>query len=344
MRKFLTSIRLAIALILIIIVLCIIATLLPQNQLPIFYANYYGQAMAQIITTLRLDKVYTSPWMYGAGALLGLNLISCTVLRLRWAIRNHHKHHLQPLGSPILHLGLCLVLIGTTLSLLFGQNNYYEIPVGESITITEGRTPFSLTVCDFSIDYYEDGQTPQQYRSQLSADDGQNPQDFEVAVNHPQSYRGVKFYQNSYGWIIDMAQSDGFTRQLYEQQWYPLDEVGDNKISVRFFPDYVADASGHPATVSPKPNNPYLLCMITQSDKLYAAELLRPGQSMLLPNAQTITFGGFRYYTGLQVKYDRAILLIFLAFIFISAGLIIRFFPQNSRPQQEQNPNISAKV
>ncbi len=79
----LTSIKLAIVLIVVIVLLSIIGTLIPQGKDPLFYIASYGEAGANIIRVLLLDKLYHSWYFLSLLVLLALNTGACAVKRFR---------------------------------------------------------------------------------------------------------------------------------------------------------------------------------------------------------------------------------------------------------------------
>lgn len=79
----LTSIKLAIVLIVVIVLLSVIGTLIPQGKDPLFYIASYGQSGANIIRALLLDKLYHSWYFLSVLVLLALNTGACALKRFR---------------------------------------------------------------------------------------------------------------------------------------------------------------------------------------------------------------------------------------------------------------------
>ncbi len=79
----LTSIKLAIGLIVVIVVLSIIGTLIPQGKDPLFYLTSYGEAGTNIIRALLLDKLYHSWYFVSLLVLLAINTGACAIKRFR---------------------------------------------------------------------------------------------------------------------------------------------------------------------------------------------------------------------------------------------------------------------
>lgn len=123
------------------------------------------------------------------------------------------------------HSGLFLVLSGG----LFGAPDVIESQItvfsdGQEQCLAcnaEGysvQLPFSIMLKDFSIDYYEDGESPKQYTSCLSIDGRQ----LRTSVNHPCRYRGYRIYQSGY----DARAGNYSTLELVRDPWLPVLAVG----------------------------------------------------------------------------------------------------------------------
>lgn len=79
----LTSIKLAIGLLIALALIAVIGTLIPQNQNPLIYVERYGLAGAQIIQFLQFDRLYSSWYFVGLLVLLVINTVCCAIKRFR---------------------------------------------------------------------------------------------------------------------------------------------------------------------------------------------------------------------------------------------------------------------
>jgi len=79
----LTSIKLAIVLIVVIVLFSIIGTLIPQGKDPLFYTASYGEAGAKIVRALQLDRLYHSWYFLTLLIILALNTGACAIKRFR---------------------------------------------------------------------------------------------------------------------------------------------------------------------------------------------------------------------------------------------------------------------
>jgi cytochrome c biogenesis protein len=108
----------------------------------------------------------------------------------------------------LVHLSVLFILAGAITGSIFGFNAYVDIPEGsaiDSVVITDGdshsqRDLGFIVRCDkFLIDYYDNG-VPKEYRSDLVfIEDGRSALSGALRVNHPITFRGITFYQASYG-------------------------------------------------------------------------------------------------------------------------------------------------
>ncbi|BDV41744.1 cytochrome c biogenesis protein ResB [Geotalea uraniireducens] len=110
------------------------------------------------------------------------------------------------LGVYVVHLSIIVIFIGALLGSFLGYKGYVNIVEGTGTSTIYSRSgqPIDLgfTVrCDkFSVSFYDTG-APKEFKSILSVIDGgkvvidKRP----VIVNDPLTYKGITFYQSSYG-------------------------------------------------------------------------------------------------------------------------------------------------
>ncbi len=101
-------------------------------------------------------------------------------------------------GPPLVHLGLILLMIGSTLGAIQGEKVESFISKGRSIDLIspnkQNRLSFELQ--DFYIERSPNGQ-PEQFTSSLKLIDQSEPNPIykEISVNHPLRYNGLTIYQ-----------------------------------------------------------------------------------------------------------------------------------------------------
>ncbi|MBQ6735251.1 MAG: cytochrome c biogenesis protein ResB [Lachnospiraceae bacterium] len=322
--KYLISIRFAMSLLAVIAVLCVIDT--------VFHVN-----------------LIRSPLMYVLGTVFALSLIVCTVSRVQWAAaKSKKKFQLYAWGSPILHVGLIVVLLGGIISFLVGRQTYYEIPVGETAQVAGRSGTLEMKIDDFRVEYYEDGVTPRQYYTDLTLTkrDGESAS-LNAFVNGPARYDGLTIIQQSYGWSFLVTLSTPYNSRSFDlkaEEWIPLEDGEDPvRLGVSFYPDYDEDA-GVPDTTSDRADNPRLLWVLTKGEEALDMNVLKEGEEADLYNGIRLTFDGYRYYTGLQAKYDPGVKVIFAGFFLVFAGLVIRYaFVMKQEIEEEKGKRETEK-
>ncbi|HEX9901544.1 MAG TPA: cytochrome c biogenesis protein ResB [Acidobacteriota bacterium] len=101
MIKFLSSVKLAITLIIVIVVVSILGTLIPQQRSPSEYADRYG-GLAPLLMGLRFTDLYHSAWYLVLLSLLALNTVVCTLTRLGPKLRKTFRPRLEAEAKALL--------------------------------------------------------------------------------------------------------------------------------------------------------------------------------------------------------------------------------------------------
>lgn len=105
-----------------------------------------------------------------------------------------------------LHIALVLILAGALVTMLTGRQGRMYLRQGEATTewaSNEGfrqKLPFSLTLREFSIEYYEGSRAASDYSSTVHLDDPDAgvSTTHTISMNNILKYRGYRFYQASY--------------------------------------------------------------------------------------------------------------------------------------------------
>ncbi|AGL02332.1 cytochrome c biogenesis protein ResB [Desulfoscipio gibsoniae] len=232
------------------------------------------------------------------------------------------------LGSPLLHLALVVIIAGSFLSGVYGKSTSCQVPVSGMAELTQEGYPFNLKVDDFQVNYYPDG-SPSQYQSNLSAVVmGKTEVQKTISVNNPLSYKGVKVYQASYGWLIKGSLEKGAIKHNFTVEnggLIQLPQIKELALQVRFYPDYYLDKTGHPASRSEKPLNPKLIYVLYQNSTLIEMGVAGLGETIQLGDL-TLYFDRYDLYTGLIVKKDLGFLVVLAGFIILMSGLGLHFY------------------
>jgi cytochrome c biogenesis protein len=345
--RLLTSIRISLLLFGILAAVFLLGILIPQGESSDLYSHNYGDLMGSLITFLDLDQIFSSTWFFVLCLLFFVNLLACTINR--WQIFYHRVKRtrlvesesppslsakLHFLGSPFIHTGLLLVLLGAFIGAFYSSEQHYEIPVPGSQAITLKDHIYELKVTGFDVDYHADG-SPSQYRTQVKlVENGKDVHEKTISVNNPLSYQGFKVYQFTYGWLLDLSlEKNGSSRniQVKDGDLLALNEGGSDNLHIRFYPDWARDEDGHPVSRTPQPNNPRLVYLQTVDGLPIDMGMLKSQEGVELADGLKITFTGYRNYTGLHVKRDPGVPIVFTGFIFFGSGIPLHYLFSGKR-------------
>jgi len=191
--KFFKSVKLAVTLILIITVLSILATLIPQGREEAFYYHSYPLALTRLLLALGFDHFFKS-WLFLAPcALFFVNLGVCTVDRLVGRFRRRARRRY---GPDLIHVGLLVLLVGALVSSFARREGTFYLGAGDAMDLPLG---YNLKLVDYVYEQYPDGR-PKDWISTVQASRrGQVLVDsYPIEVNKPLRLAGLKIYQTSF--------------------------------------------------------------------------------------------------------------------------------------------------
>lgn len=249
----------------------------------------------------------------------------------------------------IVHSAILLILTGAIIGSISGFEGYVTIPEGETVNTfilknsdTEMKLPFAVKLEKFNVSFYGDG-SPKEYHSDLSfIAEGQADDRRKVLVNHPATYKGITFYQSSYGTIpsdtvrITISKEASKTKPIYLEMKNGVDYSlpdSDGKIAlIDAQPDFMHMGPAVKLSITPTgkdeiqiwvfKNHHVIRRMLPgffeQSPRFNAA-LYKP-YTFGLQNIETV------FFSGLQVSKDPGVALVWTGFLMLTAGLFITFF------------------
>lgn len=237
-------------------------------------------------------------------------------------------------GSVITHFSFLVIMLGVLVGAIFGFQGSVNAPVGSvfgldnipGIGVAPGTTDFRLQVDDFHIERYADS-TPSGYFTRVSIlEDQAAPQNATIGVNQPLHYKGVKFYQASYGEAIEVLVTTADGRVLRSGLVMPgqrftipgtdyavkatipaavaMDVEKDMASSSRQLAYAIFQGSTHSKTGITELNTPIII-----GNQGYIVSLIK-----VVP------------YTGLLVKKDPGVPVIWLGSFFLLIGMGMSFF------------------
>ena len=111
------------------------------------------------------------------------------------------------LGSDVTHISLLLILLGAIVGSFAGYKDFKAVYVGGTFSVPDAD--FNLRLDKFWIEYYDTGQI-RQYNSLLTVlEGGKEVLTKQIWVNEPLYYKGIRFYQSSYGTAWDRIEEAG---------------------------------------------------------------------------------------------------------------------------------------
>ncbi len=215
----LSTVKLAVVLILVISAFSLIGIFLPQipyeyslspegsawwlnNIAYAQYGEFYakGKFRAELEIEAPVGQVYAD----AQKALKKMRYSFAGEEREEEAFAAGNKHRFSAFGTYFVHLSLFIFLIGIVLGLSAGfKNNSFIVFEGSARDVGYG-TGLALYLKSFADEYWEDG-TPKDYRSEAEIyKDGELVKSGVIRVNHPMEAGGVRFYQSFFGPAVKM--------------------------------------------------------------------------------------------------------------------------------------------
>jgi cytochrome c biogenesis protein len=253
------------------------------------------------------------------------------------------KGRLSRLGVPITHLSILIILVGGLTGSLFGFKGSVNILEGETVDqiylrLRDREIPkpigFSVRCDDFSITYYDLQRAEKLVKSYSSKitilEDGKEILKKTVEVNHPLHYKGLAFYQSSYGTTRDITlgvEWKGKKRKDYlktmEGGWVSIPHSDLRLQLLRYVPQIHNLGEGVQVMLF-KPNEEprplWVLKNLPQSGS-------KNGQDFSL----TLEAVTSKEYTGLQVTRDPGVWVVWIGSGLMIFGLIVSFFFSHQR-------------
>ncbi len=255
------------------------------------------------------------------------------------------------LGVYVTHLSILLILVGAVAGIFFGFNGHLNLLEGSSsgaaYTMNGKEIPlgFEIRCNDFEVSFYDNSDTPKSYKSWLSIlEGGREVKRQEIEVNSPLRYKGITFYQASYGFSPSresvfkfsvtgkggMKQEAGI--RFGESFRIPGTEV-EGKVA-DFSPALGIDDQGRLYTYTEMMNNPAVFVVFSEGGKpKYQQWILKR-----YPQTWKVADGVVEFkdlwgsqYTGLQVRRDPGVWVVYLGCLVMAIGLYAVFFMSHRR-------------
>ncbi len=261
------------------------------------------------------------------------------------------KGRYSRLGVYITHLSVLLILAGAVIGMLFGFNASLNLPEGVSSVVAYKSNGmqiplgFEIRCENFNVSFYENSDTPKSYRSLLTIlDGGREVMKKEIDVNNPLQYKGITFYQASYGFIqnrnaifqFTVTSKSGTKEEVNVKFGEPFTIPGTSLTGrvVDFSPALAVDESGKLYTYAGMMVNPAAFVEFSENGTMKYRQWIL----VRLPQTWKIADGLVQFkhlwgsqYTGLQVRKDPGVWVVYLGCIVMALGLYASFFTGHTR-------------
>ncbi len=332
----------AVIILLVLGLLSILGTIIPQNESLEFYLNKYGVSKANLIQTLSLDQVFTSYWYLGLLLLLCLSLLLCVIFRIKPLIASFKKKDkylfIEKLASWLLHLGMILIIIFFSLGNILGfETSVYNLV--NTVSPVEGTNLF-VAIDDFTIDVDENNNIINYItKARFFDGSGNKKKTAEIKVNHPTSVDGYQFSQASFGYALEASISRNDkkigTADLFQNEIVSADSGKFYIELINFYPDF-SNEGGKITTKSLKMNKPVGHVKIYYMDKLIDEAFVKLNDPIKV-GEYTAILSNPKYYTLLAVRKDPYIPGVILGTSLLLIGLFTIFLAP--KPKKDLGPS-----
>ncbi len=393
----LSSVRLAIPLLIILAMASIFGTVIPQNGTPEEYLRIYKISTYKILRILGFLDTYHAGWFILLLGLLSLNLVVCSLRRWPSVRRVFSRAEIKPeegqwkavpsgrkilfrgaakasisqvqqglarvfaqprvlegdgirylfaekgkfsrLGFYFIHFSILVILLGAVIGSFYGFRGYINIVEGESVDrvfLRSGQQDqplgFKVRLDQFRVSFYPTG-APQEFKSKVTILEGDREVLTEpILVNHPLTYKGISFYQSSYGVSsvekavlegVERASRRGFTLTVQPGMKVEIPGTPYALLLNRFLPDLQGMGPAFQAILF-EGTRPVENLVILQGSSDFVSQ--RPGRFQF-----RIREIDPRYYSGLQVTQDPGVWVVWLGCFLMMAGFYMAFFMSHRR-------------
>ena len=250
------------------------------------------------------------------------------------------------LGVYVVHTSILVIFIGAIIGSLFGYKGFVTIVEGSSVSSIEARSGrqiplgFDLRCDQFSVTFYNTG-APKEFKSILTVlENGKPVKDYtnaRIVVNDPLTYKGITFYQSSYGqseegsehYFTMTSPGGGASERFSAHEGDTVSIKGGASFRLlettqevrQFMPGFSGSAARVEVTFKGK--SPQVFIVL----KNYPDMNAQRGDELIF----NYEGSNAKMYTGLQVAKDPGVWVVWLGCTLMVAGLIIAFFMSHKR-------------
>lgn len=259
-------------------------------------------------------------------------------------------------GAHMAHLSATVIVLGGLIGSYYGFQEFGVCLEGQTYHIPKGN--FDLHVDKFWIDYHENGSV-KSYNSTLTVlEQGQKMVTKTITVNDPLVYKGIWFYQSSYGdsWDrIDVARvnvKDKETDKLVgtvDLEWQKeaqLDKLGLKLLMTDFVADFGFNSTDKKVySKTAEHANPAIRLAITEGNLQTSPWIFYHYPELFDIKGSKYAFELVGYqpkkFTGLQITKDPGVIIVWIGSTMIVVGITLSSFIYHRRLWAKVIPNES---
>jgi cytochrome c biogenesis protein len=229
----------------------------------------------------------------------------------------------------LIHFSIIIVIIGALIGAIWGYKGNMWIVEGQTSNTVlpfKSKEPifldFSVKLNKFSIELYPDG-TPKEYISNVTVIDGNHTIDTLIEVNSPFKYKGLSFYQANYDTIPEFKIK---VRYKGGEKFYTLNSFSPVSIDDKYTIALNDFGEAHGLIYAKiiffdSETGQQIPGIIIKGFPHFNIPVDKDRLQILLEDVEKIT-----YISGLQVKKDPGVPVVYAGFILIIMGLLGVYF------------------
>jgi cytochrome c biogenesis protein len=239
----------------------------------------------------------------------------------------------RPLGPYVVHLALLVILLGALMGRYLGIQGRLALKEGESSQsfLADGKEiplDFQARLDRFQVLHYPDG-TPREFRSDLTfTRPAKAPEQAVCRVNDPVTFGGFTFYQSSYGYTVRLEVREGENSRIVEAQvgqTMPLPGGQARFRVLEYQPDLVMPVGegGREKHLGPAARLAYWEGR--DHPRLIVLLKNRPELADNQPGPHRFFLQGSKAFSVLQVKRDPGVWWVYTGFLLLLPGFYLAF-------------------
>ena len=320
--RFLGSVKLALILLWLIIIVCFIGAILPSILPEGIELNFFG-----------------SSWFFALLMAFGLNITICAFSRMSFAAKK--------IGSTLVHLSILLILLGSMLSYFFSIRGVMEIEEGQSqdrvmLGCKIHKLGFKVYLEDFAIDWYGNGPDKYEIKTRIESRNSVFSYKLNKAQEQKVGNTGYSFTVKDY--FPDFS-LDG-NMNFYNKSSHPNNPAVLLRIGLpRNGSEERWVFANHPGMGMARDENIQFRFNYQPQVKEYRSRVKviddnsgRSENATIKVNSP-LSYKGYSFYqvdydhddlkfTVLEAVNDPGVGFVFIGFLILNAGLVVIFYPK----------------